>query len=161
MLLYGERKDNVQVHPFYAIITNISTEHLETYQNLEDIENNFLEFTKNTSSNGGIIINIDSIRMKEFVKKIKHPKIISYGLDETADIRIANISLHKHQSCFDVYKGDKYIYSIGNINFNDFPTYLETKGEKYANERRRLYKIRHKKEDIPNTKGYYALHILW
>ena len=102
-------KSFLDLDPFYAIITNISTEHLETYQNLEDIENNFLEFTKNTSSNGGIIINIDSIRMKEFVKKIKHPKIISYGLDETADIRIANISLHKHQSCFEVYKGDKKI----------------------------------------------------
>lgn len=102
-------KSFLDLNPYYAIITNISAEHLETYKNLEDVENNFLKFTKNTSKNGAIIINIDNARMKEFVKKIKHPKIISYGLDETADIRITNISLHKDQSNFDLYRNNKKI----------------------------------------------------
>jgi UDP-N-acetylmuramate--alanine ligase len=102
-------KSFLDLNPYYAIITNISAEHLETYKNLEDVENNFLKFTENTSKNGAIIINIDNARMKEFVKKIKHPKIISYGLDEAADIRITNISLHKDQSNFDLYRNNKKI----------------------------------------------------
>ena len=88
-------------------------------------------------------------------------KIKKYSYDQAKKLGVIIFPSKYKNKKIDVYKGDKYIYSIGNINFNDFPTYLETKGEKYANERRRLYKIRHKKEDIPNTKGYYALHILW
>lgn len=102
-------KSFLDLNPYYSIITNISAEHLETYKNLEDVENNFLKFTKNTSKQGAIIINIDNARMKEFVKKIKHPKIISYGVDETADIRITNISLHKDQSNFDLYRNKQKI----------------------------------------------------
>jgi len=55
----------------------------------------------------------------------------------------------------DVYKNDKKVASIGDINYNDYGTYLETKGKQYANERRRLYKIRHKGENN------WSLKILW
>ena len=55
----------------------------------------------------------------------------------------------------DVYKNDKKVASIGDINYSDYGTYLETKGKQYANERRRLYKIRHKGENN------WSLKILW
>ena len=54
-----------------------------------------------------------------------------------------------------------FICSVGDINFGDFPTYL-LKGEDYANERRRLYHIRNKKDgDIEGSEGYYAKCLLW
>lgn len=55
----------------------------------------------------------------------------------------------------DVYKGSKKLASIGDINYSDYGTYLETKGKAYADERRRLYRIRHKGENN------YSLKILW
>jgi hypothetical protein len=55
----------------------------------------------------------------------------------------------------DVYKNEKKIASIGDINYNDYGMYLETKGKQYADERRRLYKIRHKGENN------WSLKILW
>ena len=57
----------------------------------------------------------------------------------------------------DVYKDNKKIASIGNINYYDYATYLLEKGKKYADERRRLYKIRHKKDN--NINGFYAKKI--
>jgi hypothetical protein len=60
----------------------------------------------------------------------------------------------------DVFKNDKKIASIGDINYNDYPTYIENKGLKDANERRKLYKMRHKK-DLLSQNGFYANKILW
>ena len=55
----------------------------------------------------------------------------------------------------DVYKGGKKLGSIGDINYKDYGTYLVEKGKAYADERRRLYRIRHKGEDN------WSLKILW
>ena len=39
---------------------------------------------------------------------------------------------------------------------------LKTKGKEYADERRRLYKIRHNKDRlVKNSNGYYADKLLW
>ena len=38
----------------------------------------------------------------------------------------------------DVYKDNKYICSIGDINYYDYPTYIQNNGITYANERRKL-----------------------
>lgn len=69
----------------------------------------------------------------------------------------------------DVYSkdGKKKISSIGGVKndgsyYNDYPTYLKNDGKKKANERRRLYKIRHEKtRKIIGTPSYYADKLLW
>ena len=62
----------------------------------------------------------------------------------------------------DVYKNNDYVASIGAINYNDYPTYIEKKGIDYANQRRILYHQRHKKDlSKINSAGYYAYDILW
>ena len=43
----------------------------------------------------------------------------------------------------DVFKNGEKIASVGAIGYADYPTYMKTKGKAYADERRRLYKIRH------------------
>ena len=52
--------------------------------------------------------------------------------------------------------------SIGNKNYSDYATYRKDKGVKYADERKRLYKLRHNKtRQIRNSNSYYADKILW
>jgi hypothetical protein len=55
----------------------------------------------------------------------------------------------------DVFKNGAKVASIGDINYKDYGTYLVEKGKAYADERRRLYRIRHKGENN------YSLKILW
>jgi len=58
-------------------------------------------------------------------------------------------------------KGEK-LASIGAIGYGDYPTFKAEKGEAFANEKRRLYKIRHAKDRVVRgTAGYYADKILW
>lgn len=59
----------------------------------------------------------------------------------------------------DVIKKGKVIASIGDKRYSDYPTYIKEKGKAYADERRRLYNIRHK--DNKGIVGKYAKAILW
>ena len=62
----------------------------------------------------------------------------------------------------DVFKKGKKVASVGAIGYGDYPTYLKTKGKKYADERRRLYKIRHQNNRTKvGSNGYYADKLLW
>lgn len=66
----------------------------------------------------------------------------------------------------DVFKDGKKVASIGASGYNDYILYkkAEAKGiypKGYAEKRRRLYKIRHRKNNIKGTAGYYAYNILW
>ena len=55
-----------------------------------------------------------------------------------------------------------YICSIGALGYNDYPTYLKTKDIAYADERRRLYKIRHQhNRHEKGSAGYYSDNLLW
>jgi len=75
---------------------------------------------------------------------------------------IVKPSTRKHKK-IDVYdNNNNYICSIGNDKYNDFHIYLKTTNKEYAEKRRRLYILRHKK-DISKigSKGYYAYLLLW
>ena len=62
----------------------------------------------------------------------------------------------------DVIKNGNKIASVGAIGYNDYPTYINEKGLSYANERRKLYKIRHSKDRVKiGTNGYFADKLLW
>ena len=62
----------------------------------------------------------------------------------------------------DVIKNGNKIASVGAIGYNDYPTYIKEKGLSYANERRKLYKIRHSKDRVKiGTNGYFADKLLW
>ena len=58
----------------------------------------------------------------------------------------------------DVFKDGELLDSVGAIGYKDFPTYTKEKGKAYADERRRLYHIRHTKDTLGEL---LALWLLW
>ena len=73
-------------------------------------------------------------------------KITDYSYKKAKDLGvIIKLSKTKNKK-IDVYKNDKKIATIGDSRYLDYPSYLEKKGLSYANERRKLYKQRHKKD---------------
>ena len=62
----------------------------------------------------------------------------------------------------DVFKENKKIASVGAYGMNDYPTYIIKDGLNYANNRRRLYKIRHNSDrKIKWSRGWLADNLLW
>lgn len=58
----------------------------------------------------------------------------------------------------DVYENGEKVASIGAIGYGDYGTYLKENGKEYADERRRLYRIRHTKKTFNEQ---LALRLLW
>lgn len=71
-------------------------------------------------------------------------------------------STHKNKK-IDVFDyNNNYILSIGDIRYKDYQHYVLEKGKKYADERRRLYRLRHEKDrKVLGSAGYYVSKILW
>jgi len=61
-----------------------------------------------------------------------------------------------------IYKNGVKVADIGASGYMDYDMYLRHFGKDYANERKRLYKIRHQKYRlIKDTPAYYSDRILW
>ena len=75
---------------------------------------------------------------------------------------IIKVSTRKNKK-IDAYDAqNNYINSIGNINYNDYGSYLKIFGQIYANKRQKLYHARHQKGiNIINSKQYLSANILW
>jgi len=89
-------------------------------------------------------------------------KITSYTKDKANKLGVVVKPSKVKDKKIDVFKSGKKIATIGAKGYNDYPTYLKTKGKEYADERRRLYKIRHNKDRlVKDSNGYYADRLLW
>jgi hypothetical protein len=64
----------------------------------------------------------------------------------------------KKNKKIDVYKDREYLASIGDIRYNDYHIYLKEQGKAYADNRARLYYIRHKAVSL---KEQLAKLLLW
>ena len=91
---------------------------------------------------------------------IRMNSISNYTHEQAKRLGVSVKPSRKIDKKLDVFRGGEFIGSIGSKGMGDFPTYLRTKGKKYANERRRLYHIR--QADGPkDSPAYLAKRLLW
>jgi hypothetical protein len=88
-------------------------------------------------------------------------KIKKYSFDQAKKLGVKIKPSSNPKKKIDVFDTmDNKLVSIGDINYKDYPSYLKENGEKYANERRRLFNLRHKNNKIGSA-SYYSKKILW
>lgn len=62
----------------------------------------------------------------------------------------------------DVFREGAKIAAVGGAGYSDYPTYIASHGKAYADNRRRLYKLRHEKDRHQKwSAGYLADQLLW
>ena len=89
-------------------------------------------------------------------------KITDYSKQKAKKLNVDIKPSNKKNKKIDVIKNNKIVASIGDVRYSDYPTYIKSSGLIYADNRRKLYKIRHKKDlNVKNSAGYYADKILW
>ena len=99
--------------------------------------------------------------------------ILPYTKKRAIELGVKVFPSEKKDKKIEVYNLDgTFISYIGSSKYLDFPNYLEMekqglKPKGYANERRRLYHLRHNKEQIKlgdkyiGSPSYYAKELLW
>ena len=89
-------------------------------------------------------------------------QITNYTKQKAKELNVKVKPSSNPKKKIDVYKDDKKVASVGAIGYDDYPTYIIKKGKQYADQRRKMYKIRHSKDkNIIGSNGYYADKLLW
>jgi UDP-N-acetylmuramate--alanine ligase len=100
--------------PCIAGITNIDTDHLDCYRNLDDIKGAFIEYANKVPFFGSVIACLDDPGVQAILPDV-NKKLITYGFSRQADIQAQNIKMKDFKASYDVcYKG----YNLGNITMN-------------------------------------------
>ena len=97
----------LKLTPVIAAVTNIDLEHLDCYQNFDEIREAFLEFVNKVPFYGTVILCIDDSGVQRIIPGVSR-RMVSYGISRQADIRADNITFKGLVSEFDVFCRDKY-----------------------------------------------------
>jgi hypothetical protein len=88
-------------------------------------------------------------------------KITLYSYKKAEENNLNIVPSKKKNKKIDVYKNGEYIASIGDVRYNDYPTYIKNDGKQYADERRKLYYKRHNANSTKYSADNLAKLILW
>ncbi len=104
----------LKLTPTIAAITNLEAEHLDTYKDLDDIKNSFIEFANKIPFYGLTAICTDEKNLKDIKPFIKG-RVITYGLNKDAEVRAENILSTEKSGIFTV----KYFNeNLGEVKLN-------------------------------------------
>lgn len=94
--------------PKIGIILNVEEDHMDFFKDIDDIRNSFHEFAKLLPQDGTLIINHE-IEQSEAITEGLSCRILTYGLDDTADYCAKNIA-YDAMGCtsFDFYRFGKF-----------------------------------------------------
>ncbi|MGL4729141.1 MAG: UDP-N-acetylmuramate--L-alanine ligase, partial [Bosea sp. (in: a-proteobacteria)] len=90
-----------------AIITNIDPEHLDHFKTFDAIKDAFRSFVENLPFYGFAVMCIDHPTVQDMVGAITDRRVITYGENPQADVRLSGIDLTGGQSRFSVTIRDR------------------------------------------------------
>ncbi len=104
----------LKLTPTIAAITTLEKEHLDTYKDLDDIKQAFVEFANKVPFFGFVVLCLDEPALQDIIPLI-NKKIFTYGLTQQADIRAIDIEQSEFASEYTVvYLGEE----LGRIKLN-------------------------------------------
>jgi len=102
------------MYPTVAVVTNIEPDHLDCYEDMDDLRNAFVTYVNRVPFYGEVIISADDANLALIKKKISRP-YNTFGFATDADYRALNINMSAGRTSFSVYhKGDL----LGDIYLN-------------------------------------------
>ncbi len=104
----------LKLTPSIAALTTLEKEHLDTYKDLDDIKQAFIEFANKVPFFGFVVLCMDEPALQDIIPLI-NKKVFTYGLTSQADIRATDIEQHEYSSSYTcIYKGEE----LGRIKLN-------------------------------------------
>jgi UDP-N-acetylmuramate--alanine ligase len=87
----------LKLSPRFAVITNIDREHLEAYNDFDDLKAAFTQFANGVPANGAVIMCIDDVHLTNMRADIKR-HVVTYGFSEAADVRALDVQMKGFES---------------------------------------------------------------
>lgn len=97
----------VHLKPMLAVVTNIDADHMATYEgDIERLRDGFIEFLHNLPFYGLAVMCVDDPGVRDVLGRVGR-SVITYGIDEAADVRAENIRYRAGVTRFDVVRQDE------------------------------------------------------
>ncbi len=104
----------LQLSPTIAVVNNIEPEHLDIYDDYEDLKNSFACFANKVPFYGITIVGADDAGACEIIPEI-NKKVMTFGLAEGSDIRAGSIIFNGNMSTFTLYENEQ---TLGELSIN-------------------------------------------
>ena len=104
----------LKMSPAIAVVTNIDREHLDHYDDLDDIKSAFLNFIDRIPFYGLAVLCLDNEPVQDLIPEIKK-RYTTYGMSAQADIQAKNVQFEGLNSRFSLYRQGDH---LGDIRLN-------------------------------------------
>jgi UDP-N-acetylmuramate--alanine ligase len=90
-----------------AIVTNVDPEHLDYYGDFEKVKQAFINFVENVPFYGFAVMCLDHPEVQSLVGQIRDRRVITYGRNPQADVRLVDLEIYDGASHFSVEIRDR------------------------------------------------------
>lgn len=98
----------LRLTPSLAVITNIEEEHLDTYVDLDDLLESFIQFAGSVPFFGAAIVGLDDPNVQAIMDRIDR-RIVTFGYARQSDVRAEDVRQDGPVMTFDVYHHNKLL----------------------------------------------------
>jgi len=77
----------LKLMPILAVVTNLDREHMDTYKDMEDVENAFVQFMNKVPFYGAVVACADDSRLRGILGRVSR-RVVTYGEHAEADCRV-------------------------------------------------------------------------
>ena len=94
----------LRLTPAIAVVTNIEADHLDVYEDIEDIKNAFVQFANSVPFFGAAILCLDDVNVRGVLGRI-HTRVVTYGMSRQANLRAEQMVQAGTTTRFGVFDG--------------------------------------------------------
>jgi len=101
----------LKLTPTVAIVTNIDREHLDTYKDLADVQEAFLNFVNKVPFYGAAVLCLDDPAVQDILPRVER-RVVTYGVSRQAEVNARDVVLGPMGSTYTASSGGA---SLGTI----------------------------------------------
>ena len=103
-------RSHLYFHPDYALITNLEEDHMDVYQNFDNLKAAFKEYISNLKTTGHLIYSAHDLYLRELTEQVANR--VSYGLSKTFHYGAEEIVLDGFGSRYRLYEKGKPVSEV-------------------------------------------------
>jgi UDP-N-acetylmuramate--alanine ligase len=101
----------LKLTPALAVVTNIEVDHLDVYDDIEDIKDAFVEYANTVPFFGAAVLCLDDANPRGIVGRIGR-RVVTYGMSRQATVRAEGVEQEGGTTTFDVYVGSERLGAV-------------------------------------------------
>ncbi len=101
----------LSMFPTMAVVTNLEADHLDCYEDMDDLRGSFLTYMNRVPFYGSVVLSADNEALMRLRDRVARP-FVTFGFSVESDYRALNVQLEPGRSLFAVYRRGDYLGDI-------------------------------------------------